>query len=70
MIPDTEESTPSSAIQEAEAAAENVHSHTETGAPEGSTVQEVQNKQRGGLTGTEAALGILGAGQPYPTGSY
>jgi hypothetical protein len=42
----------------------------ENGATMDSSAANVQNKIRGGLQGTEAALHILGAGQPYPSGSY
>lgn len=58
------------AVKKAEADAQNPHPMTENGAGVDSTASAVQSKLRGGLAGTEAALGILGAGKPYAPGTY
>lgn len=56
--------------QEAESEAEEPKPRTETGTTIESSAGSVERKQRAGAEGTEAALGILGAGQPYAPGSY
>jgi hypothetical protein len=58
------------AQQDAQNAQQRSAQETENGEPLSMSTDQIENKIRGGLMGTENALHLLGASQPYQPASY